>query len=131
LPKPEQKRSDLQQEFVPPQNETEKLLSGVWIKILNMDRVGIHDNFFDLGGNSLLIVQLVGRLKKEHEINIPVVKSFQYPTIHACAAYIENSQSQQQFSANALKRAQLQQRAITAQKRLKESKNHERRMHVS
>jgi len=126
LPQPEQKRSDLEQEFVPPQNEIEKLLSEAWVKILKIDRVGVHDNFFELGGTSLLIVQLVGRLKKESAIDIPVVKFFQYPTIHACAAYIENRQSQQQPSANALKRAQLQRKAMVAQK-LSKGKENQRR----
>jgi acyl carrier protein len=131
LPQPEQKRSDLEQEFVPPQNETENILSEAWIKVLKIDRVGIHDNFFELGGNSLLIVQLAGRLKNEYAIDIPVVKCFQYPTIHACAAYIDNSQSQLQPSENVLKKAQLQRKAMAAQKLIKGRKNHRRTMSAS
>jgi non-ribosomal peptide synthetase component F len=49
-------------EFVPPRTETETLLAQLWLDVLNVDRVGVHDNFFNLGGNSLSCFQVVGRL---------------------------------------------------------------------
>ena len=50
-------------EYVPPQGELEETLAGIWQTLLGVERVGRHDNFFDLGGHSLLIIQLVERLR--------------------------------------------------------------------
>ena len=64
----------------------------MWGTVLNLSRVGVRDTFFDLGGNSLLILQVLARLK-EYGIQVPAVKLFQYPTIAAFAAYLEEEGS--------------------------------------
>ncbi|MCU0288532.1 MAG: AMP-binding protein, partial [Acidobacteria bacterium] len=75
--------------FAAPVTETEKLTAAVWQEVLRLDRVGIHDNFFDLGGTSLDIVRLNERLKKVFKKEIPVVFLFEYPTIRAFTRYLE------------------------------------------
>src|SRR5262249_18764989 len=59
LPAPEQQRPDWHGVFVAPRSPTEELLAALCAEVLGLDRVGIHDNFFDLGGHSLQAAQLV------------------------------------------------------------------------
>jgi len=64
-------------------NDYEQRVAAVWQRILGIDEVGIDDNFFDLGGNSLIALQLVSRLKKELKTQISVLALFEAPTVRA------------------------------------------------
>jgi len=88
LPAPDVKRPDLDVTFAAPQTSLQKTLAMVWADLLGIDRAGIDDNFFDLGGNSLLSIQCVAQLEG-HGLKLPIVKLYQHPTIRACAAYLE------------------------------------------
>ncbi|MEE8583766.1 MAG: non-ribosomal peptide synthetase, partial [Acidobacteriota bacterium] len=71
-----------------PQSEPEQLLAGIWKELLELDEVSVHDNFFDLGGHSFLIVRIQNRLEEALDLRIPVAKFFAHPTINALAAYL-------------------------------------------
>ncbi|MBL0044991.1 MAG: amino acid adenylation domain-containing protein [Flavobacteriales bacterium] len=88
LPAPDVKRPELDVAFAAPQTGVQKTLANVWADLLGIDRVGINDNFFDLGGNSLLSIQCVAQLEG-HGLKLPIVKLYQHPTIKACAAFLE------------------------------------------
>ena len=75
--------------YIAPTTQLEKTVSVIWKELLNVDRVGVQDNFFDLGGNSLNIVIMGHKLKEQLNIDIPVVTLFTYPTIHSLARYLE------------------------------------------
>ncbi len=92
LPAPDVKRPDLDVAFVAPTTSVQKTLANVWADLLGIDRVGIDDNFFDLGGNSLLSIQAVAQLEG-HGLKLPIVKLYQHPTIKACAAFLEGDAS--------------------------------------
>lgn len=96
LPKPEWKKKSVQH-FVPPQTELERKLASIWEEVLKMDRVGVEDNFFDLGGHSLLMIQVHSKLQASLEREIPMVQLFQYPTIRALANYLENQYTAHSF----------------------------------
>jgi acyl carrier protein len=117
LPHPKIERPELVQEFIQPQNELHEIISRLWSKILKIDKIGINDNFFDLGGDSLLSVQLVMLLEKEMKTEIPVVKFFQYPTIRNFADYIERKRSSQKHSQSNLESRALLQRKALAKRR--------------
>ncbi len=85
LPEPGTERPELKTLFKAPESEMEKLLSALWKSILNLDKVGINDNFFDLGGNSLLALRFVALLKQEHQLNLPVTRLYQFPFIQKLA----------------------------------------------
>jgi acyl-coenzyme A synthetase/AMP-(fatty) acid ligase/acyl carrier protein len=70
-------------------NQTEQRLSELWSDTLHVERPGVHDNFFDLGGHSLLLVQLHARLKREFNTNIAVVDLLRYPTIETLASFLD------------------------------------------
>jgi acyl transferase domain-containing protein/aryl carrier-like protein len=92
LPAPDVKRPELDVAFAAPQTGVQKTLANVWADLLGIDRVGIDDNFFDLGGNSLLSIQAVAQLEG-HGLKLPIVKLYQHPTIKACAAFLEGDAS--------------------------------------
>lgn len=81
LPKPDNKRPDLGNVFMEPASDLQKLLAALWCDLLGIDHAGTEDNFFDLGGNSLLALQMIARLKTEHGYDLPVVKLYRHPTI--------------------------------------------------
>ena len=74
--------------FVEAQTPMEKIVARIWEEVLNLDEVGIHDNLFDVGGNSFDLIKINSILKKRHGVNIPIVKLFEFPTVEALAAYI-------------------------------------------
>jgi len=87
LPAPEpQRQSD--EPFVAPVTESERIIADVWKDLLNLQAVGVHDNFFDLGGHSLLVIQLHSRLSKKLGGTLTVLDLFVYPTIHTLAAHV-------------------------------------------
>ena len=75
---------------VAPRTRVEKALAAIWTDLLNLEQVGISDNFFDVGGHSLLAVQLLNRMKKQFgQSNLSLATLFQVPTIEQAAALLE------------------------------------------
>ncbi|MEG4345419.1 amino acid adenylation domain-containing protein [Microcoleus sp. A003_D6] len=93
LPAPDSQRQELSQSYAAPQSELERLLAGVWSKLLKLDRVGIHDNFFEIGGNSLMTLQVAVQVRDLLATDLPVVKLFQHPTIAQLANYLNQGKS--------------------------------------
>ncbi len=79
-------------EFAPARNETEKILTGIWKEVLKLEKIGIDDNFFDLGGNSMDVINLNNELKKTFKKNIQVVAIFRYLTIRSFARYLDQEE---------------------------------------
>ncbi|MGG3640837.1 amino acid adenylation domain-containing protein [Bacillus gobiensis] len=76
--------------YTAPSSHLEKRIADIWKQILGMNQVGIHDHFFELGGNSLTIIQVNERLKEELEIDISVVELFRHPTISSLAQQVKS-----------------------------------------
>ncbi len=67
--------------FVAPRSPVEATLADIWQKVLRVERVGIHDNFFSLGGHSLLVIQVVSRVREHLRIELPLRAVFEAPTV--------------------------------------------------
>ncbi len=89
LPEPEQAQPDTEQRFVAPRTAIEETLAVIWSGLLGVEHVGIHHNFFDLGGHSLLGTQLISRLRKVFQVELPLRTLFESPTIAGMAATVE------------------------------------------
>ena len=83
------RRPNLQTEFVAPRTDLERTLAGVWQSLLALERVGVHDSFFELGGDSLLGIQLTSTLKKQLGAKVSAVTLFEAPTVASLATLIE------------------------------------------
>jgi len=89
LPIPDQARHALEESYVAPRTPTEKILAAIWADVLGVDRIGIHDNFFEMGGHSLLAIQLISHTEQRFGTKISVAILFQYSTIAELARLLE------------------------------------------
>jgi amino acid adenylation domain-containing protein len=113
LPAPSRERPQLEQAYIAPQSDLERLLARILSELLKIDRVGIDDNFFDLGGTSISLLQVAVRVQQELGIELPTVKLFQYSTIGSLANYLHSNQNSQPSHDKLQNRAQRQQAART------------------
>jgi len=90
LPVPQRER-DESQAFVTPRNEVEQTIATIWQDVLGIDEVGVHDDFFRLGGHSLVAMQLVSRIMETMRVELPLDTLFNSPTIAGLAETISNS----------------------------------------
>ena len=88
LPEPEEQRLISEKPFVGPRNDLEQQLVDLWKEILNLERLSINDNFFDLGGDSILGAIFVNRLEKILDQQIYVITLFEAPTIGLLERYL-------------------------------------------
>ncbi len=99
LPDPEnQSRED---SYVEPQTEMEISIAGMFEEVLGREKVGLHDNFFDAGGHSLLAVQLIGRIRKAFSVDPPLRMLFENPTVQGVSEAVQALQFATQGSADA------------------------------
>ena len=85
LPAPGGSRPDLDGAFVAPRTEVEAQVAAIWAAVLDLDEVGVHDNFFDLGGHSLLATRAVSRLRETFGVDLPLRPLFENPTVAGLA----------------------------------------------
>ncbi|NEO49225.1 MAG: amino acid adenylation domain-containing protein, partial [Moorea sp. SIO4A3] len=88
LPVPDM-ASSVSTEYVAPQTETQKVLAEIWAEVLGIEKVGIHDNFFDLGGHSLMATQVVSRCRHAFGNELTLSILFELPKVAELAEYIE------------------------------------------
>ncbi|HSG40127.1 MAG TPA: amino acid adenylation domain-containing protein, partial [Thermoanaerobaculia bacterium] len=105
LPAPEDAARGSHASFVPPRTELEEKIAAVWREVLALPQVGVHDNFFDLGGHSLLLLQAVSRLGEVLGRELPKGQMFEHPTVAALARALDE-QGGEEGPAPALERSQ-------------------------
>ena len=93
LTEPGHERPDLTEPYQSPRNATEQALVEIWEGLLDVRPVGIHDNFFDLGGHSLTATRLVSEVVRYFEWQLPLQQLFQYPTVARIAMVIDQHRS--------------------------------------
>ncbi|HEV8588248.1 MAG TPA: amino acid adenylation domain-containing protein [Pyrinomonadaceae bacterium] len=88
------------QNYVAPRTELEIKLAGIHCEVLHLDRIGIDDNFFEMGGNSLLAGQSVARVRRTFKVRVPVSRLFEWPTVREFAAHLEAEIAQDKSSGS-------------------------------
>lgn len=96
LPQPDKARPDLVKSFVAPRTPVEEKLSLIWAEVLNLEKIGVSDDFFVLGGHSLLATRVTTRLSSAFDLVLPLKLFFQNPTIEQQGQLIEAHQYQQE-----------------------------------
>ena len=95
LPVPDKIRPDLDN-FVIPKTKNEQEIAQVWQEVLQVEKIGIHDNFFDLGGHSLLMVKVHSKLREKFSRDVSLVEMFRHPTISALVKYFSETSNKEQ-----------------------------------
>lgn len=93
LPPPGRTRPILKTAYAPPRTPVEAMLAEIWAEVLELEQVGVLDPFLDLGGNSLLAVQVLARVLQTFQVELPTRVCFERPTIAAMAAEIAQRQA--------------------------------------
>ncbi|NER80659.1 MAG: amino acid adenylation domain-containing protein [Leptolyngbya sp. SIO1D8] len=120
LPVPDISIQTLEVDYVAPQNDVEQTLVTIWQAVLNLEKVGVNNNFFEIGGNSLLITKVYSQLKDvlpsvvEY---VSLIDLFKYPTICSLAKYLNQSQ---QVTSSELKNSALGKQLSIGKTRLKQ-----------
>ncbi|MGH9350508.1 MAG: amino acid adenylation domain-containing protein, partial [Vicinamibacterales bacterium] len=91
LPAPDLSRAESGRDFVPPRDDVEAELAGIWTRCLGLDRVGVADDFFELGGHSLVAMIMLGCVKATFGCDVPIAVLFRGGTIEQLAAHIRRS----------------------------------------
>jgi amino acid adenylation domain-containing protein len=127
LPEPSRSRPELAESYRAPRDQIEELLAGVWAEALKLERIGVDDNFFDLGGNSFLLLRVQNKLEEAFKIQLPIVEMFENPTISSLTKLIsksaENRPSLRQRHGRAEARAEATERNFEARRRHRSEQN--------
>jgi amino acid adenylation domain-containing protein len=91
LPAPATQRPSQAQHFVAPRTPIEETLAGLWREVLKVEQIGIQDNFFDLGGHSLIAIKLVSRIRTEFKVELALADFFAAATVEALGERIEEA----------------------------------------
>jgi amino acid adenylation domain-containing protein len=95
LPAPPTARDALEDSYTPPRTQVEEMLAHIWAQVLGLDRVGIDDNFFSIGGHSLLATRAMSRINSSFQIDLPLRRLFELPTIAELAEAIDAAKAAQ------------------------------------
>jgi amino acid adenylation domain-containing protein len=117
LPRVDSVRPETGTNFVAPRTELEKSIGALWQRLLKIDAVGIHDNFFDLGGHSLLLAEVYTEMRKMFEHELTMLDLFRYTTISALAGHLSAGQAEQPSAASRFQDRARMQREARQQKR--------------
>jgi acyl carrier protein len=93
LPDPGNSRPNLDTPYAAPRTPIQKELAQIWDDVLSLDQVGIHDNFFDLGGHSLAASRVISRVIQTFQLDIPLRSLFDSPTVAEMARVITMNQA--------------------------------------
>ncbi len=89
-------------EYVAPGNELERTIANIWQKVLGIEKAGIQDNFFEIGGTSLKGIQLTAQLKRELNVDVSIVSLFESPTISYMARKLGDDKGESAINENIL-----------------------------
>jgi amino acid adenylation domain-containing protein/thioester reductase-like protein len=112
LPAPTLERPALDEMFVAPRTALEQDLAQLWSEVLSIAEIGINDNFFEMGGDSLKLIQLISSIEKRHKITVSLLDFSRIPTVAGLAIIIQQSRIQQHISSGYMSLQQLRKEVV-------------------
>jgi acyl carrier protein len=99
-------------EYAAPKTDIERHVATLWQRVLRVERIGLDDNFFDLGGHSLLLIQVHTALQDETARTIPMLELLRRPTVREVCAYWSDNDRERALSRSASDRGQLRRHSV-------------------
>jgi acyl carrier protein len=90
LPQPDDPSSRARSNYVAPRAELERSLVKIWQQLLRVETVGVEDNFFDLGGHSLLLLRMVQEIQNTLDVEVALMEMFEHPTVSSLARHLSS-----------------------------------------
>src|SRR5882724_3162520 len=112
LPAPDGARPELGVDFIAPRGEVELRVAGVWAEVLGITEVGVEDNFFEMGGHSLQMIRVQGKLQALFDRELPLVRLFEYSTVRRLAKYLNEGEGKNRMSEQVHDRLRKQEEAL-------------------
>jgi amino acid adenylation domain-containing protein len=109
---------DLGAGYLAPRDEMEQAIASVWQEVLQVKKVGVFDNFFDLGGHSLLMFQMHAKMRQVFNKDLSTIDLFKYPTVSALAGYLRSERIEPPTFEQEYDQAQRQREAMRRQREL-------------
>jgi acyl carrier protein len=116
LPTTQTLQPQVETAYVAPRTEIEQIVADIWRRVLQVAQVGVNDNFFDLGGHSLLVLRIHRELQETFQRDILMTELFQYPTVSALAAFLSGATAEQPALEQSQQRTETRRR-LAAQQR--------------
>ena len=119
LPTPTRQRTHTTTAYTAPRNPAEQTIADIWKTVLRIDKVGLDDHFFELGGDSLLSIRVHTQLTSRLHANLPIIALLQYPTVRTLARHIAGHHNHNTTEAT-MTRARKQREAFAHHRELTE-----------
>jgi aryl carrier-like protein len=116
LPAPDAAQPRSQAAFIAPQSDLESTIARLWQETLSVEKVGITDNFFDIGGHSLLVVSMHRRMRETLPHPVSITDLYRFPTIRALSEYL-TSNGNGDVAAQGLQRAETRRAALARRRK--------------
>lgn len=94
LPALDRTGRNLEQDFVSPRTSVEEVLAKIWVEVLRLEQISVYDNFFEIGGHSLLGTQVISRIRDTYQLDLPLRRLFDAPTVASLGESIETELKQ-------------------------------------
>jgi amino acid adenylation domain-containing protein len=125
LPKPDSVELESKVAHVDPRTDIEQTIATIWREVLQVNKVSINDNFFDLGGNSVHVIQVHRKIREALLKDMPIIELFNYPTISTLAEYLSGGQNKSDSLVQSHERAETR-RALRKQRQQSKQKRKEK-----
>ncbi|HKP12540.1 MAG TPA: amino acid adenylation domain-containing protein, partial [Blastocatellia bacterium] len=124
LPEPDDSASQARGEFIAPTTKLERVIAATWQETLGVERVGVDDNLFDLGGHSLLLVRIHDKMRAALGREFPIIKLFEFPTIRSIAEHLSEKADAPPAQSENLDRGRARRESLAgrARRRIKDQK---------
>jgi amino acid adenylation domain-containing protein len=116
LPRPDAAAGAETAAFVPPRDALEETIAAIWREVLGVERVGVNDSFFDLGGHSLLLTQVHGKVRERVASDVPLMVLFRFPTVRSLAEHLGSASGEEASADRGRERAEAR-RALRTRRR--------------
>ncbi|HEX9987857.1 MAG TPA: amino acid adenylation domain-containing protein [Chloroflexia bacterium] len=107
LPAPELGSAEGDEGYVAPRDLVEEAIAAIWVSVLGIEHVGVHDSFFEVGGHSLAATQVVSRVREALRVELPLRRLFETPTIEGLASAVTEMQSDAQKGMTTISRVSI------------------------